>query len=284
MFAKMTITGINLLLQSSHRDLFDNLELPEGVDKDAVINMIYLRGGDYPVTYTDPDFMYNSLKSWSLAHYRTFKKWWDALNINYAPLENYDRIEDITDLRLNNKTANENSEDNINTSHQITRSHNDNTLGQETETGNGSDNKELTREEKLKSDIKRKSTHNISAYNSSADYVKDYEDASEETDENTNNITEKGNTTATTSRTNNNSVNTSGYSNDTDNGIDKHLNIKNGSENARETYTRQSKVHGNIGVTTSQQMLESELKVARWNIYEHIADAFIADYCIPIYI
>ena len=280
----MTITGINLLLQSSHKDLFDNLELPEGIDKDAVINMIYLRGGDYPVTYTDPDFMYNSLKSWSLAHYRTFKKWWDALNIEYSPLENYDRKEDISDLRFTNKTANENSEDNINSTHQITRSHSDNSSGQETETGTGSDNKTLTRNENLKGDLKRKSSHNISAFNSSADYVKDYEDSSEETDENVNNITENGNTIANTSRTNVNNNNSSGYSNDTDTGINKHLNIKSGNENANETYTRRSEIHGNIGVTTSQQMLESELKVARWNIYEHIADAFIADYCIPIYI
>lgn len=42
-------------------------------------------------------------------------------------------------------------------------------------------------------------------------------------------------------------------------------------------------VHGNIGVTTTQQMLESELSLAEWNVYEHITDLFIEEFCIAIY-
>ncbi len=40
---------------------------------------------------------------------------------------------------------------------------------------------------------------------------------------------------------------------------------------------------GNIGVTTSQQMLQSELDIASWNIYEHISDIFIRDFTVPVY-
>ena len=43
------------------------------------------------------------------------------------------------------------------------------------------------------------------------------------------------------------------------------------------------RVHGNIGVTTTQQMLESELSLAEWNVYEHITDLFIEEFCIAIY-
>lgn len=42
-------------------------------------------------------------------------------------------------------------------------------------------------------------------------------------------------------------------------------------------------LYGNIGVTTSQQMLESELKIAEWNMVEHITDIFLQDFCILIY-
>ena len=42
-------------------------------------------------------------------------------------------------------------------------------------------------------------------------------------------------------------------------------------------------LYGNIGVTTSTQMLEDFLRVERWNIYEHIADIFCDEFCIPIY-
>lgn len=41
--------------------------------------------------------------------------------------------------------------------------------------------------------------------------------------------------------------------------------------------------YGNIGVTTSQQMLESELAIAKWNLVEHITDIFLSEFVIPIY-
>ena len=42
-------------------------------------------------------------------------------------------------------------------------------------------------------------------------------------------------------------------------------------------------VHGNIGVTTTQQMLESELSLSAWNVYEHITDLFVEEFCVAIY-
>ena len=43
------------------------------------------------------------------------------------------------------------------------------------------------------------------------------------------------------------------------------------------------RMYGNIGVTTSQQMLQSELDIARWNMYEHIADLFASEFCLMVY-
>lgn len=43
------------------------------------------------------------------------------------------------------------------------------------------------------------------------------------------------------------------------------------------------RVHGNIGVTTSQQMLLSELDLGYWNVYEKITELFLKEFCIPVY-
>ena len=43
------------------------------------------------------------------------------------------------------------------------------------------------------------------------------------------------------------------------------------------------RVHGNIGVTTSQQMLMSELDLGYWNIYERIIGLFLTEFVLPIY-
>ena len=42
-------------------------------------------------------------------------------------------------------------------------------------------------------------------------------------------------------------------------------------------------LYGNIGVTTSQQMLKDELDIDTWNIYEHITDLFLNEFAIYIY-
>lgn len=53
----------------------------------------------------------------------------------------------------------------------------------------------------------------------------------------------------------------------------------------KDNYTNihKARLFGNIGVTTSQQMLQSELDIARWNLYEHIADLFCEEFCIMVY-
>lgn len=46
---------------------------------------------------------------------------------------------------------------------------------------------------------------------------------------------------------------------------------------------RKGRAYGNIGVTTSQQMLREELSVAEWNLYDQIADIFLKEFIIPVY-
>lgn len=46
---------------------------------------------------------------------------------------------------------------------------------------------------------------------------------------------------------------------------------------------RSAYIHGNIGVTTSQQMLEAELDIDKWNLIEHITDIFLEEFCIMVY-
>ena len=61
--------------------------------------------------------------------------------------------------------------------------------------------------------------------------------------------------------------------------------IETESEGTEETETtRASHIHGNIGVTTSQQMIEAELALAdKFWIYDYIASAFETDNFITVY-
>lgn len=48
-------------------------------------------------------------------------------------------------------------------------------------------------------------------------------------------------------------------------------------------HTRTGRAHGNIGVTTSQQMIQSERDLVVFNLYDLIAESFIENFCLMVY-
>lgn len=54
-------------------------------------------------------------------------------------------------------------------------------------------------------------------------------------------------------------------------------------ETTGETYSHKLRAYGNIGVTTTQEMLEAQRKVVRYNIYNEIADSFKDEFCLYVY-
>lgn len=71
--------------------------------------------------------------------------------------------------------------------------------------------------------------------------------------------------------------------NSTTNNMDSISNESKGTGSEINGSIHSGRMHGNIGVTTSQQMLESELDIAKWNLYDEIADLFISEFCIYLY-
>lgn len=105
----------------------------------------------------------------------------------------------------------------------------------------------------------------------------------------TNNLTDTTNDTLTHSEKAYNDANYVGTTQDQSNGSITRTgtasNALSNSNTGSDTYknTHKARLFGNIGVTTSQQMLQSELDIARWNMYEHIADIFCNEFCIMVY-
>lgn len=220
---RLTLIG----LYNYDNDLFfDNISLPTGIDKDLTIDAILHRGGEFEVIYPDLDFIKPSIVKWFERHYRTFDKWITALNIEYDPLNNYDRYEESADNRAVSGNESGSVKDKSSSA----------TNGATT----GSQNNTVT--------------NNVSAFDSATYQAKDQQITSG-TD---------GSTTAGVTNSNNTSE-------------DKR------SHNTIDQNKHTAHLYGNIGVTTSQQMLQSELDIARFNIYDQIAELFIDDFCILVY-
>lgn len=205
-FAKMTIWALDSYAKAHGDDLFGLLNVPEGIDKDTLVDNIKLKAGECPCLYADADFLKESIGVWSRKWQRTFEKWAAALKIEYSPLENYDRYEEYSDSSSgsSHSTANDSTH----------------------ATGNGD------------------TDHLRSSYDSDSYQPHDKD------------VTSSG----------------------SDSTSDAESSAVNESQSSHTGH-----LHGNIGVTTSQQMLESELSIAEWNVYEHITDLFLEEFILLIY-
>lgn len=204
---KTTLIGMEAFFNNMNKSIFDGLELPEGLSKDTLTDNIILECGEFETLYSDPYFMQEAIKTWSDREQATFERWVNALAIEYAPLENYDRHEDWTDTLDSDSTSS--SRGTVDTSNSGT-----NQL-------------------------------DVSAYDSTGYQPKDKTTSSDTIDTDT--------TDSTTGTLDN---------------IGHH----------------NGRVHGNIGVTTSQQMLEAELQLGYWNIYSRITELFMKEFCIMVYV
>ena len=204
--AKMTLIGVNTFFSNMGSDLFENLVLPEGLTKKTLTDNILLNGGEFEVLYSNPYSLKDFIGVWSAREQATFQRWVDALAIEYAPLENYDRQENWTDTLDSDGTSNTTGTVDTSTAGTV--------------------------------------QNDVSAYDSSGYQPHDKATSSETVDTNTS------------------ERNTSTLDN---------------------TAVHGGRIHGNIGVTTSQQMLEAELELGYWNIYSRITDMFIKEFCIMIY-
>lgn len=204
--SKMTLIGMNIFMLNMNDDLFKNLSLPEGLDKSTLTDNILLRGGEFEVVYSDPTAMQSLIGIWSRREQATFERWVNLAAIEYAPLENYDRMEHWTDESTGEGTSESNGSVDTTTE----------------------DTSELT-----------KSAYDQSTY---SPYEKTINDGT------------VGTTTSDTTGTT--------MSNDSE---------------------HNGRVHGNIGVTSSQQLWLSEAELGYWNIYQKITELFLQEFVIPVY-
>ena len=74
--------------------LFENLVLPGDVDQGLVIANILSECGELEIMYRDWEFMHNAIAYWSIKELPTWQHIYDMTQLEYNPIENYDRMEE----------------------------------------------------------------------------------------------------------------------------------------------------------------------------------------------
>lgn len=202
--------------------IFSSLTLPDGIDKDTLVNYILLESMDFESVYTDPAFLRDAISIWGKTNYRTFQKWYEAQQLEYDPIFNYDRHEEWTDTGTEGKT----------------------TSGGQTGKSTATNNEMNT------------------SQGQQDHYVNPYDTQQLTQDEQARNLT--------TDNINGTQV------------IDSQIDTT-GKEDAATSGEHKGHIWGNIGVTTSQQMLQAQYDISEWNIIKHITDMFLQKFCIMVY-
>lgn len=195
--------------------ILNGMTIPEGLDLETLKNNIILECAELEVLYSAPSFFRWAVNAWSLKESPTWEKMYKALQIEYNPLENYDRSEEWSESGThgNNKTVNNSTE----------------------ASGNATSRTDTI--------------HNVTGYNSREEVMQSRD---------------------VTTGSDNNSSRASGTGTE--------------AETGEHNDTRSGRIHGNIGVTTSQQMLKAEFDIAPdVNMYNIITRSFRNRFCLLIY-
>lgn len=233
----------------------------------------------------NPSILQNVIVNWYNTHKYQYEKLYNTTLLKYEPLQNYDRTEEITDnterngtndttfgsrtdTSTINNTTNIGAQDNTNTDNETTK------IGAiNTETNSSTSKKGSESNEK-----------EVAPYDAETYYNQEKDTLSFTNRTDTNNSTTTTNA-RTDTRTNTNTekvgarIDTTESS--TSNTFGGHTDAT--SRNEIETYTHTSHMYGNIGVTTSQQMLASEREVAYFNFVSIVAHDIIKLIAICIY-
>ena len=210
--------------------VMDGLNVPDGLDKEDVINNIMLECAELEIIYPRLETMKQAISIWSNSNQLTWDKLYKTMTVDYNPIWNVDA--DIVDTE---KITGDSKEGRT-----IART------GQDKETLNLKDKetKDLT------------DTKSVQGFNSSS-----WAQAEKVDQTGTDTIDHTGTDT-----------------------IDKKENVTDnvtGTNNSKREYTQRRT--GNIGVTTTQQMLEQERSIAEFNMIEYITNSFKKRFCLMVY-
>ena len=87
MLSKLTLIGMH---NYSEGAIWDDVVLPEGIEKELLINEILKQNGEFCLIYPNMDFLKAQITFFFRKWYSNFEKWITVLNEEYEPLFNVD--------------------------------------------------------------------------------------------------------------------------------------------------------------------------------------------------
>lgn len=231
-------------------DFFHYPDKWETVDKDVFVNKLLLDTAELEILYPDADIFKTAIKYWSAAEVHNWNKLYDTTVLKYNPIWNKDGTVTETEKHVKNNNYTDVTDGTI-ADHSITS-------GNQSTESSGNENIDTTNNTNEKNYVFGFNSDNAAQSGETVtdDTGRTNTDKSENTQTNS-----SANTDATT-------TNNTNFQHDEKENIDRE-------------YTRTEQ--GNIGVTTTQQMINEEREVDKFNLMDYIIDRFKQRFCLLVY-
>lgn len=250
--ATMSVMG----LYNWDNTLFDLMQIPEALDRQDLIENLLVELAELEVLYPNPVVMKNLIGVWSNKQLDIWNRLYATTQYDYNPIENYDRQESGTDSGTDTAT------------HTGTDSRTETIRDGGTE-GVSSSVAKTGQDSITGTDTKGhwKAAFDSAAAGDNDGLVKETRDQDDGSTTTVYGNTETGSSTTTFGKTQ--SV-TEGKTYGS-----QLANTKSGTHTLR--------AHGNIGVTTTQEMIRQQREIEQFNLYDIIIDDFRNRFCILVY-
>lgn len=263
--------------------LFDNAALPAEYSKELLINKIMADMGQLYPYYQTPVQLKENITRWFSTRFYDFQHMYDALHAQYDPIENYNRIEE-NDFHHDNRGSDTETT----------------TLGstetteygrKDTNTYGRSDTTTYGRKEDTIHGMKTVTTPDtetitegmVSAYDSTT-----YQPRTHDVQTNSGTTSSQDSGTDTVQLSGSDKTESGGSDSAQLSGSDA---LKRSGSDSRTTEfgsgyddREEKRIHGNIGVTTNQQMIISELDMRmQYDLYSIISSLFEKEFIVQVY-
>lgn len=235
--------------------LFNAMSLPAGVSRDDVVASILEESSDFPVIITDLETLRFSINKWSAHRVSIWEHLKATTEYTYNPIHNYDRSETESQTVTHTGTGSVKGDGGAET----VTSHIANTGTDTTAIS------ESTSDTRSGSDITYEgvSAFNESGYNDHTKTQIDYGAA----DDTSHSVDQSLSHGLTTDRS--------------DTKTSLHGDVE--TRNFTDSYHKTVSVSGNIGVMSTQEMIQKERDIADFDIVDIITKEYIKKFCIVIY-
>lgn len=246
----MAMLSILALYNYTGNDLFSGFRVPEGMDRSTAMDNILLECAELSLVYTEPLFMQRAIKQWTDKEFKIWEKLYNTENLDYNPIWNVDAHISEIEATERDKTGN------------LDRR----TSGNETGEGTGHVTSSSEASESTEADTDATTTKSVTGYNSANWQAHEKEVLDEDKDITT------GRTASETTDERRSDLRTVSGNESVDDAENEEIN--------RRLTTERT---GNIGVTTTQQMIEQEREVAQFNTIDYITKSFKRRFCVQVY-